>query len=457
MVCLGAGFVGGPTMAVFASKCPDIQFSVIDIDRNRIEMWNSGTLPIYEPNLSELIQSTRGVNLHFTTNLTEEVLLADMIFISVPTPTKKQGLGAGRACDLSYFEEAIRSISSALKLCSGPKIIVEKSTVPVRTSELIKEIISCNCKELEFSVLSNPEFLAEGTAVQDLLSPNRVLIGGDNAAAISVLASLYSKWVPQEKILTTNVWSSELAKLCSNAMLAQRVSSINSISALCERVGADVEEVSRVLTKDDRIGNKFLQTSIGFGGSCFTKDVLCLVYMCECLGLFEVAEYWKQVILINEFQRNRICRSICSMIVSLQNKHIAIFGFAYKKNTSDTRESAAAYICKSLIDEGAILNIYDPKVSRIQMLAEMNFHGFLEGVNHEKQMITYSDPYSASKDSCAIVILTEWDSFKSLDYQIMYRDMQKPAFIFDGRNILNHRDLKIMGFKVIAIGKSEFC
>lgn len=457
VACLGAGFVGGPTMAVFASKCPDVDFAVIDTDPVKIEMWNSENLPIYEANLLELIQTGRENNLTFTLDFQENVLAADMIFITVPTPTKTQGEGAGRACDLSYFEQAIRNIASVLKFSKGPKIIVEKSTVPVRTAELVKEILSCNCKELEFYVLSNPEFLSEGTAVQDLLFPNRVLIGGDHSSAISSLAFLYSKWVPQEKILTTGLWSSELAKLCSNAMLAQRVSSINSISALCEKVGADVEEISKVLTRDDRIGNKFLQTSISFGGSCFTKDILCLVYLCENVGLFEVAEYWKQVILMNEFQRNRYCKVISKMIVNLKGKNIAIFGFAYKKNTSDCRESAAAYICKSLVDEGAILHVFDPKVQREQMIAEMEFHGFLQGVAVEKQILTHSDPYIAVKNACAIVILTEWDLFKNLDYGVMHRDMQKPAFVFDGRNLLDHQALKNIGFKVIAIGKSEFC
>ncbi|OMJ85835.1 hypothetical protein SteCoe_12746 [Stentor coeruleus] len=457
VACLGAGFVGGPTMAVFASKCPDIHFTVLDIDSSKIDQWNSNNLPIYEPNLYEIIQPVRGQNLFFSTNIIEEIEAADMIFFSLPTPTKKQGLGAGSACDLSYFEQAVRNVATILTKYKGFKIIVEKSTVPVRTAEMVKEILTCNCKELEFSVLSNPEFLAEGSAVNDLLFPNRVLIGGDNMQAITALFMLYAKWVPSDRIITTSLWSSELAKLCSNAMLAQRVSSINSISALCEKVGADVEDVARVLTKDERIGSKFLQTSIGFGGSCFKKDILCLVYLCENVGLSEVAEYWRQVIVMNEFQTNRYCRVISKMLVNLKMKNIAIFGFAYKKNTSDTRESPSAYVCNSLLQEEAILHIFDPKVTRQQMLAEMNFHEFLDGISSEKHLISHSDPYVAVKNTCAIVVLTEWDIFKNLNYESMYAEMQKPAFIFDGRNVLNHKALKRVGFKVVAIGKSEFC
>lgn len=457
VACLGAGFVGGPTMAVFASKCPEIQFSVVDLDSSRIDSWNSSTLPIYEPNLFDLIQSTRGQNLHFSTNIREEIVNSDMIFISVPTPTKTQGLGAGKACDLSFFEHAVRMIAQSLTAFKGSKIIVEKSTVPVRTAEMVKEILMNNCKELDFSVISNPEFLAEGTAVQDLLVPNRVLIGGESTLAVATLANLYQKWVPADKIVTTSLWSSELSKLCSNAMLAQRVSSINSISALCEKVGADIDEISKVLVRDDRIGSKFLQPSIGFGGSCFTKDVLCLVYICETLGLFEVAQYWQQVIQMNEFQRNRFCRIITRMMVNLKGKHIAILGFAYKKNTSDTRESAAAYVCKSLLDEGAILHVFDPRVNRSQMIGEMNLHGFLNGSQDEKNLISFVDPYEAVKGTCGIVVLTEWDLFKELDYVSMFGDMNKPACVFDGRNILNHKELKKIGFKVVAIGKSEFC
>ena len=443
-------------MAVFAQKCPEIQFTVLDVDPERISMWNSDNLPIFETSLYEILQECRGRNLFFSTNCSDEILLADLIFITVPTPTKKQGHGAGKACDLSFFEEAVRMIAASLKDFKGTKIIVEKSTVPVRTAELVCDVLKHNCRELKFSVLSNPEFLAEGTAVQDILFPNRVLVGGENGFA-ETLVELYARWVPREKILTTSLWSSELSKLCANAMLAQRVSSINSISALCEKVGADVEEVARVMTKDDRIGNKFLQTSIGFGGSCFTKDVLCLVYICETLGLFEVAEYWKQVILMNEFQRNRYCKIMARMVMNLKNKHIAIFGFAYKKNTGDTRESVAAYMCHSLLQEEAILHVFDPKVTRQQMLAEMKFHGFLKGVEEEKQFFTHSDPYDAVVNTCAILVLTEWDMFKNLDYNVMYASMQKPAFVFDGRNILNHNALKDLGFKVVAIGKSEFC
>jgi UDPglucose 6-dehydrogenase len=457
VVCLGAGFVGGPTMAVFASKHPEIQFTVLDLDSSKVDSWNSSSLPIYEPNLLEIIQTTRGQNLHFSTNISEEVLQSDMIFISVPTPTKTQGLGAGKACDLSYFESAVRMIASTLSSFKGTKTIVEKSTVPVRTAELVKEILTYNCKELDFSVISNPEFLAEGTAVNDLLFPSRVLIGGESQAAVQSLASLYAKWVPLDKIITTSLWSSELSKLCSNAMLAQRVSSINSISAICEKVGADVDEVSKVLSKDDRIGAKFLQTSIGFGGSCFKKDVFCLVYICETFGLFEVAEYWKQVIVMNQFQRNRFSRIITRMVVSLRDKMFAVFGFAYKKNTSDTRDSAAAYVCHSLIVEGAVLNVFDPKVARVQMVNEMNSQGFLEGIDAEKKMVSFADPYEAVKGCCAIVVLTEWDLFRGLDFEIMFNSMTKPAFVFDGRNLLDHSNLKKIGFKVVAIGKSEFC
>jgi UDPglucose 6-dehydrogenase len=457
VACLGAGFVGGPTMAVFAHKCREVRFTVLDVNDSRIQKWNSDELPIFEPNLAEIIQECRGRNLFFSTEFESEIQQADMIFITVPTPTKKQGQGAGKACDLSFFEDAIRMLSTSLHSFEGQKIIIEKSTVPVRTAELAKDILRHNCPRLSFSVLSNPEFLAEGTAVQDLLCPNRVLIGGDCAAAVSALASLYATWVPVQRIITTSLYSSELSKLCSNAMLAQRVSSINSISALCEKVGADVEEVAAVLTKDDRIGSKFLQTSIGFGGSCFTKDVLCLVYICESLGLEEVAEYWRQVILMNEFQRNRYCRIMARMVVNLKKKKIAVFGFAYKKNTSDTRESVAAYMCHSLLQEEATVHVFDPKVSREQMIEEMNFHGFLGKGEEGERMVTYCDPYEAVKNTCAIVLLTEWDMFKGLDYEAMFRSMQKPAFVFDGRNILDHNRIREIGFKVVAIGKSEFC
>lgn len=454
IACIGAGFAGGSTMAVIAHKCPSISVTVYDLDSSKIALWNSETLHVYEPELLELVASCRNTNLFFTTEFSA-VLDADLIFLAVNTPTKTRGYGAGLACDLSNFEKAARALASGLSTSTATKIIVEKSTVPVHTADMIKEIFSVNCPSLKFSVLSNPEFLAEGTAVRDLLAPDRILIGGDNEA-VELLVGVYH-WVPDELILRTSLWSSELSKLCANSMLAQRISSINSFSAICECTGADIDEVARVVGADQRIGNRFLKPSIGFGGSCLKKDTLCLVYICEYLGLYQVADYWKMVISMNEWQRNRFCKRIVNtMMNTVKDKHICLLGFAYKSNTSDVRESPALYVAKALLDEGAILHIYDPKTTQEAILQEMNSHRFLEGTA-DRCLLTHKCPYEAAEGTHAIVVLTEWDEFRELDYSRIYNKMKKPAFLFDGRNLLCHRELETIGFAISAIGKSNYC
>uniref|UniRef100_A0A7S2GS45 UDP-glucose 6-dehydrogenase n=1 Tax=Octactis speculum TaxID=3111310 RepID=A0A7S2GS45_9STRA len=459
--CMGAGYVGGPTMAIIAANCPDIKVTVVDLSERQIAAWNSAELPIFEPGLPEVVERVRGKNLFFTTNIEQEIAEADIIFISVNTPTKQHGIGAGRAANIKNCELCARTI---VKVSTTDKIVVEKSTVPVRTADAVNRVLSTNDKGLNFQVLSNPEFLAEGTAVDDLQSPGRVLIGGtlhtpEGMAAIEKLVSVYQHWVPREKILTTNVWSSEVSKLVANAFLAQRVSSINSISALCEATDADVTEVSRALAFDDRIGSKFLNASVGFGGSCFQKDILNLVYICESLGLQEVSDYWNQVVLMNEYQKRRFSKVIVSrMFNTITSKKIAVYGFAFKKDTGDTRETASAFVCRDLLDERAIVHVYDPQVKRDVMLTEMDY---TLKVNEETysglddHLITSPDPYTAAEGAHAIAILTEWDEFKGLDYQRLYTAMIKPAFIFDGRNILDHAALRGIGFEVFCIGKPQ--
>lgn len=454
--CLGAGYVGGPTCAVIADKCPDVQVTICDINALRIQQWNTpGDLPIYEPGLEEVVDRCRNRNLFFTAEVDQAIQDADIIFVSVNTPTKKSGVGAGMAANLTFLESATRRIARVAK---SSKIVVEKSTVPCRTAESMLEIFRHNSKPgIEFQVLSNPEFLAEGTAIKDLTNPDRILIGGlqhteAGRHAQRVLADVYSRWVPRDRIITMSIWSSELSKLAANAMLAQRISSINSLSALCEATGADIDEVSFAIGLDHRIGSHFLKASVGFGGSCFQKDILNLVYLCESLKLKEVAEYWKQVININEYQKKRfVQRIIRTMFDTITDKQITILGFAFKKNTGDTRESAAWTIVKLFLTERAHVHIYDPKVSAAQIWLDFEEIGITE---EAKRLVTiHDDLYSSCSNSDALVVCTEWEEFKHLNYGRIYEGMRKPAYIFDGRLILDADLLTSIGFHVEQLGK----
>jgi len=437
-------------MAMIAAKCPDISVTVTDPNEKRIAAWNSDTLPVYEPGLQQVVESARGRNLFFSTDVRKAIREADIIFVSVGTPTKTYGVGAGRAADLKYIESAARMIAEE---AVGPKIIVEKSTIPVRTAQAMLTILRSNSKNGTFQVLSNPEFLAEGTAVEDLENPDRVLIGGEQTpeglAAIEKVASIYARWIPREKILATNLWSSELSKLVANAFLAQRISSINSISALCEATGADVDEVARAIGKDSRIGPKFLKASVGYGGSCFQKDILNLTYLCQHFGLPEVAAYWESVVKINDWQKSRFSgRIVSDLFNTVSGKHIGILGFAFKKDTNDTRETAAIAICRDLLAEGAKVVVYDPQVSEEQIRAEVL------GTGANANLIVVKTALEACDGAHAVAVLTEWDEFKDLDFQKIHAEMFKPAFLFDGRNILPHVKLKEIGFRVFAIGKT---
>ena len=448
--CLGAGYVGGPTMAMIAAKCPDIQVTVTDHNAVKIKAWNDGPLPVYEPGLEEVVAKARGKNLHFSTDVKGSVKAADIIFVCVGTPTKTHGVGAGRAADLTYVESAARMIA---EVSEGKKIVVEKSTIPVKTASAMLTILRANSKNGTFEVLSNPEFLAEGTAVADLENPDRILIGGEQTpeglAAVEKVVSVYARWVPRDKILTTNLWSSELSKLVANAFLAQRISSINSISALCEATGADVDEVARAIGSDSRIGPKFLKASVGFGGSCFQKDILNLVYLCEHFGLPEVAAYWESVVKMNDWQKHRFSAKIVDDLFStVTGKHIAVLGFAFKKDTNDTRETAAIAVCRDLLKEGAKVVVYDPRVSEVQIRSEVL------GSEKNPDLVVVKSAPEACRGAHGVAVLTEWDEFKALDFKKIQADMQKPAFVFDGRNILPHAQLKALGFKVFAIGKS---
>ncbi len=453
--CIGAGYVGGPTMAMIAHKCPDIQVTVVDINAKRIAEWNSDRLPVYEPGLDRVVSAQRGTNLHFSTDIDSAVTAADIIFVSVNTPTKGYGVGAGRAADMKYIELCARHIA---RVARGKKIVVEKSTLPVRTAESLKTVLKANSDGAEFQVLSNPEFLAEGTAIEDLEQPDRVLIGGERTpegiAAAETLASIYARWVPRERVITTNLWSSELSKLVANAFLAQRISSINAISALCEATEADVDEVAFAIGKDSRIGPKFLKASVGFGGSCFQKDIYNLVYLCEHFGLPEVAHYWEQVIKMNDWQRRRFSSAIVrALFNTVAGKRIAVLGFAFKKDTNDTRESAAIYICRDLLEEQANIAIYDPKVTRQHILSELGQADVLPDGRPNTRVTIASDPYEAAAGAHAIVILTEWDEFKKLDYARIHEGMMKPAFLFDGRNIVDLEAMRKIGFSACGIGK----
>lgn len=456
--CIGAGYVGGPTMAVIAQKCPHIKVTVVDVNEQRINAWNSANdedLPIYEPGLAEVVKEARGSNLFFSTDVEKAIDEAEMIFISVNTPTKTYGAGKGMAADLKYIELCARQIA---KVAKSDKIVVEKSTLPVRTASAIKEILTNTGNGVRYQILSNPEFLAEGTAVADLFQPDRVLIGGDTTPegqqAIQSLVEVYSNWVPMDKILTTNLWSSELSKLTANAFLAQRVSSINALSELCEKTGADVNEVAQAIGLDSRIGPKFLKASVGFGGSCFQKDILNLVYIAKSYGLDEVATYWEQVILMNDHQKRRFAKNIISTLYNtVAGKKIAFLGWAFKKDTNDTRESAAIYVADDLLNEQAIIAVYDPKVKPAQMWSDLNYLNSRSEAENQKQLTAYQNPYDACQGAHAVAVLTEWDEFKSYDWQKIYDAMLKPAFVFDGRNILDQKALEQIGFVYRAIGK----
>lgn len=447
ILCIGAGYVGGPTMAMIALKCPQYRITVVDVNAEKIRAWKSDNLPIYEPGLLQVVKQARDRNLFFSTDIDEQIADADIIFVSVNTPTKTFGEGAGKSADLQYWEKTARNI---LRCSRSDKIIIEKSTLPVRTAVAMERILNSNDKGIFFDVVSNPEFLAEGTAVDDLENPDRVLIGSRETErgirARQAIVDIYANWIPREKIITSNLWSSELSKLVANAFLAQRISSINSISALCEKTEANISEVAHAIGTDTRIGNKFLNASVGFGGSCFKKDILNLVYICESYGLNEVAAYWENVIKINEYQERRFVKNMIRVLFNtVAGKRIALFGFAFKANTGDTRESPAIYVARMLAEEQAQVIISDPK-------ALDNARIDLADLGQQIQFVT--DPYEAAKGAHAIAILTEWELYKNLDYDRIHRNVVKPAFVFDGRNILNHSRLYEIGFNVYAIGKA---
>lgn len=458
LCCIGAGYVGGPTMAVIAQQCPSLKVIVVDQNPERIAAWNSENLnhlPVYEPGLSEVIKSTRNKNLFFSSDIDGAIQQAQMIFMAVNTPSKTKGNGKGMAADLTHVESCAKRIG---QVATADKIVIEKSTLPVRTAEKIKEVLTKNNNGVHFEVLSNPEFLAEGTAIQDLFKSDRVLIGGDDTttgqAAVDALVSIYSQWIPKEKILTTNVWSSELSKLASNAMLAQRISSVNSLSALCEKTGASIEEVSTAMGMDHRIGDKFLNASVGFGGSCFQKDILNLVYLCKQYGLEEVAEYWHQVVKINDYQKNRFAALIEAAINNKKGARIALLGWAFKKNTNDSRESAAIYVAAQLLEKGYGLSIYDPMVSADRIRRDLTL--LFEAQNKTKkqvqklldQLSIESNMTAALGNTLGAAILTEWDEFKHFDWLNHLKTTSKAFCLFDGRNLINSS----ISNKIIAIG-----
>ncbi|GAT63260.1 UDP-glucose 6-dehydrogenase [Paludibacter jiangxiensis] len=470
ITCIGAGYVGGPTMAVIADKCPDIDVTIVDLNAQRIAQWNDddlSNLPVFEPGLSDVVAKTRNRNLFFSTDVENAIREGDIIFIAVNTPTKTYGVGKGMAADLKYVELCARQIA---EIAHGEKIIVEKSTLPVRTAQSLKTILSNNAKNLSFQVLSNPEFLAEGTAVQDLYHPDRVLIGGDQTPeglkAIETLTSIYARWIPRERIIQTNVWSSELSKLTANSFLAQRISSINSISALCEQTGANVSEIAKAIGTDSRIGSKFLQASVGFGGSCFQKDILNLVYLCRYFNLPEVADYWEHVIKMNDYQKRRFANKIIETLFnSVSGKKITCLGWAFKKDTNDTRESAAIYVTTALLRDKAEIHVYDPKVTPEQIYADLDYmkqhHRSNDMTGIAGDMTTkelkdlvhvHNEPYEAMDKAHAIALLTEWEEFSSYDWEAIYNKMYKPAFVFDGRNLLQKDKLSKIGFEVYTIG-----
>lgn len=445
-------------MAVIAAKCPDIKVTIVDLNVARIAAWNDenlDNLPVYEPGLDAIVAEARGRNLFFSTDVDRAIEEAEMIFISVNTPTKTYGLGKGKAADLKYIELCARQIAAVSKT---DKVVVEKSTLPVRTAEAIRSILDNTGNGVKFQILSNPEFLAEGTAIEDLLSPDRVLIGGDSddegQEAINALVEVYTNWIPSERILTTNVWSSELSKLTANAFLAQRVSSINAMSELCEKTGANVDEVARAIGMDSRIGPKFLKSSVGFGGSCFQKDILNLVYIAQSYGLDEVADYWEQVIIMNDHQKRRFAANIVKTLYNtVSGKKIAFLGWAFKKDTNDTRESAAIYVADELLYEQANIAVFDPKVTEKQILGDLNYLNTRTAEENAERVTVYEEAYKACEGAHAIAVLTEWDEFKNYDWQRIYDNMKKPAFVFDGRNVLDGKTLTDIGFVFQGIGK----
>lgn len=446
-------------MSVIAFKCPDIQVTVVDINKERIKAWNNSDLeklPIYEPGLKEIVAIARGRNLFFSTDIDQAIDQADMIFISVNTPTKTYGKGKGQAADLKYIELCARNIARVAK---DDKIVIEKSTLPVRTAQAIKNILDNTGNHVNFEILSNPEFLAEGTAINDLLHADRVLIGGDatpsGEAAKQALSSIYQNWLPKERILLTSVWSSELSKLVANAFLAQRISSINSISALCEKTDANVAEVAKAIGLDSRIGPKFLNASVGFGGSCFQKDILNLVYIAKSYGLDEVANYWEQVITINDYQKQRFADTIVSTLYNtVAGKKIVFYGWAFKKDTNDTRESAAIYVADALLEEQAEIVVYDPKVSEEQIYADLDRLNTRSEQENRRLVTVSKDPLESVENAHAIAVLTEWDEFKALNWEKIYSKMLKPSFVFDGRRVLDRNTLHKIGFKYYRIGES---
>ena len=442
--CIGAGYVGGPTMAVIADRCPDLQVTVVDCNAERIAAWNdpdSARLPVYEPGLADVVSRRRGHNLHFSVEVEQAIAEADLIFLSVNTPTKTRGVGAGQASDLCWIEAAARQVAAH---ATGHTIVVEKSTLPVRTAATIQDVLAAASHGPTFSVLSNPEFLAEGTAIRDLEQPDRVLIGGDDEAAIEALCAIYERWVPAARILRTNLWSSELSKLTANAFLAQRISSINSIAAFCEVTGADVQEVARAVGSDRRIGPEFLKAGPGFGGSCFQKDILNLVYLCGHYGLHEVAAYWQQVVTLNNWQQHRIARLVVQRLFgTVTGKRLAVLGFAFKADTNDTRESPAIRICLDLIEEGANLQIHDPQVSPAQIKRVLGADGWMAA----------NDPIEAATGADAVLILTEWAAFSTIDWPVMARSLRQPAWLFDTRGIADADAARSAGLKVWRIGQ----
>ncbi len=453
--CIGAGYVGGPTMAVIADNCPNINITIVDLNKERIDLWNSDDvtkIPIFEPGLQKIIKKVRNRNLFFTTEIANSIKNADMVFISVNTPTKTKGIGAGRASDISWVEACTRQVA---RYATGETIVVEKSTIPVRTAEAVKTILKNNSKKnpskegCSFSVLSNPEFLAEGTAIKDLQNPDRILIGGDDELSIQALKNIYLNWVSEEKVITTNLWSSELSKLTANAFLAQRISSINSISALCEVTGADINEVKKAIGLDTRIGQKFLNAGPGFGGSCFKKDILNLTYLCQHFGLPEVSSYWEQVVSINDWQTYRIYKMVINKLFgNVTNKKIAILGFAFKADTNDTRESPAIFICKELLVEGAFLTIHDPKVNESQIDIDLGEVG-----QENRSNWSYSDDLLKTYDNCdAIIILTEWEEYKKINWDFVSNKMNSPSWVFDTRKIVSPEEVKNYDFNFWQVG-----
>ena len=457
--CIGAGYVGGPTMAVIALKCPEIKVTVVDINADRINAWNGSLdqLPVYEPGLAEVVEKARGKNLFFSTDIDRAIDEAQMIFMAVNTPTKTEGEGAGMAADLTFVEKCARKIAD---VSTTDKIVIEKSTLPVRTAEKIKDVLTSNNKNVHFDILSNPEFLAEGTAIQDLFKSDRVLVGGEDTPegklAVDALVAIYERWTPKEKILTTNVWSSELAKLASNAMLAQRISSINSLSALCEKTGADIDDLSRAVGMDHRIGSHFLKASVGFGGSCFQKDILNLVYLCQHYGLDEVAEYWHQVVKINDYQKERFAKKIIDAFDGdLEGITVAILGWAYKANTNDSRESAAIYVSNYLLRAGAKILVYDPKVSEERVkrdIKNVSVHdqNKKNPASKNDEQISFAETLEqVIKQADVFAVLTEWNEFKKYDWEKIGTDKAVPVKIFDGRNIIP----KVDALDQYSIGK----